>query len=167
MRTLFLLATLLSPRLGVADPAQTRCYEGTETATVGSQTKVSRTVAQRTLDPSASEIRQHGWSEKAPDKEVVVVYRVNTKDNTFDFDHAELGAHGTGKLEGKPWQWTGYTISVTTAQLAMSGHATLAAGKISIATEVRRAGKVIATMVGEATSFDCAKLTDRRAALSR
>ena len=46
--------------------------------------------------------------------------KVDVKAGTLDFEDADLGAKGTGKLEGKPWHWTAYDMKLTKGDVVVA-----------------------------------------------
>ncbi len=158
------LAAMLCSATAAADP-QVKCFEGTETAKIGRLEKTFRAVMKRTIDPAASEIRQEAWSQKDPSKQKTILYKVDAKTNTFEATDSDLGATGTGKLVGKPWQWTSYSLEVSAKgfEFAVSGE--LLDDAIRSHGTIAKSGKQVGTLAIDALAFDCAKLDEHRAAL--
>ena len=155
------LATVAS-----AEP-NVKCFEGTETATIGKLEKTFRAVSRRTMDPTASEMRQETWTAKDPEKPKTLVQKVDVKTNTFTVDDSELGVHGTGTLVGKPWAWTAYTFKVSAKGFDIAVQGELADDTMHSTATMSKTGKPVGTVRVTATAFDCAKLDERRAALSK
>jgi len=166
-RGAFVLAALIgSAGQAFADPPERHCWEGDETATAAGTTQRNHVVGERTIDRAANEIRSRSWSEKAPSKTIELTFHVDPVHNTFEFDHPELAAHGTGVLEGKPWAWTGYTAKLTTKKGDVAIRAQLTATGMTSRVDVTSAGAPIATIDAAVTYFDCGRLDSRRAALA-
>jgi hypothetical protein len=163
----FLLASLFLASAAIAEPAVTRCYAGNQTAKIGTIAKTFREVIQRTLDPAASEIRQHGWLSRDPSREVVLLIKVDVKAATFAFDDPELGARGTGTLEGKAWHWTSMTQKVTKDTVELVGTTKIDGDHLRQHGEIHKGDKLIGAFDGDLVVFDCAKLADERAALAK
>ena len=162
------IAIVLAPSLAVAEPISTRCYAGAQTEKSGGVSKVLNVVLERTLDPAASELREHIWSSKAPTKERTLSAKVDVKTNTLEFVDTETGIMGKGTLEGKPWRWTAQTLKFTKGKIEVT-----VTSKLEKDTTVHSRmdavadGKTLFTMTGDLSKFDCAKLDEQRAALAK
>jgi hypothetical protein len=154
-----------SARRASADTPARRCWAGDETTAVNGSVQRSRVIGERTNDRVANEIQSRNWSEKTPTKAITVIFRVDPIHNTFEFEHPELAAHGTGVLKGKPWEWTGYTANLHTTKGEIAMNAQLTASGMSSHVEVTSGGKTVATVDAVMTYFDCSKLDSRLAAL--
>ena len=155
------LATVAS-----AEPS-VKCFEGTETATIGKLERTFRAVSRRTMDPAASEMRQESWTQKDPSRSKTLVEKVDPKTNTFTIEDSELGVRGSGTLVGKPWAWTGYTFKVSAKGFDFVVQGELADDTMHSTATMSKTGKPVGTVRVTAAVFDCAKLDERRAALSK
>lgn len=161
------LAILLAPTLAAAEPATTRCYAGTQAIKSVKGDDTVKLVIERTLDPAASEVREHAWSSKEPEKPKDMVAKVDAKAGTFTFEDSENGVTGAGKLEGKPWRWTGQTMTGTKGKLDLQLSSKLEGDKVHSTLTVTAGGKQVVSAIGELSAFDCAKLAEQRAALKK
>jgi hypothetical protein len=148
-----------------AEP-RVKCFEGTETAQIGKLEKTFRAVTRRTMDPSTSEIRQDVWTEKDPSKQRSLVEKVDVKAGTFTVDDSELGAHGTGTLVGKPWEWTHYTMQISAKGFDFAIEGELAGDAIHSLASMSKDKRIVGAVTVSATAFDCAKLDEKRKALT-
>jgi hypothetical protein len=150
-----------------AEPARTVCYQGGQVAHIGAMEKTTHAVLERTYDPATNEIRQRTWSDKNPAKEAAMTGKVDPKAGTFEFEDPELGAKGTGKLEGKPWHWTTFKMTVTKGDIVIESTSTVSDTKLHQQATMTNKGKQLATVTGELTSFDCKQLDAKKAELAK
>jgi hypothetical protein len=165
--TLILSIFLASAAAASAEPVRTVCYTGSQTAKVGTLEQKTLAVVERTYDPAKNEIRQRTWSDKNPTKEVGMTGKVDPKAGTLEFEDPDLGAKGTGKLEGKPWHWTSMTMTLTKGDLVVASTSTLTDTKLQQQATMTNKGKAIGTVTGDLTVFDCKQLEDKKAALGK
>jgi hypothetical protein len=144
----------LGPTL-VSEPvaATTACYQG---ESVGAGQHV-RTIARRTVDPAAHQIIKDVVHDDAGGtKSFHIVMKVDGA--RFTITDAADGYTGSGTLLGEPWAWRSWT---TTSQLASAGlviesrDELTATGTISH-KEIKKDGAVVASVVDDLTTFDCA-----------
>jgi hypothetical protein len=164
--SIFLASAAASP-LASAEPARTVCYTGAQTAKLGTLEQTTHAVVERTYDPGKNEIRQRTWSDKNPTHEVAMTGKVDPKAGTFEFDDTTLGAHGTGKLEGKPWHWTAMSMTLTKGDFVVTSTSKLTDTALHQEATMTNKGKPMGTVTGELTSFDCKQLDDKKAALAK
>lgn len=150
-----------------AEPVHAVCYEGTQTARFGTIEQTMHAVFERTYDPAKNEIRQRTWSNKNPTQEVSMTAKVDPKAGTFVFDDPQLGAKGTGTLEGKPWHWTAFTMTVTKGDLVITSHSQVTDAKLHQEAAMTNKGQVMGKVTGDATAFDCRQLDAKKAALAK
>jgi len=169
MRSILLSIVLASlPLVAAAEPAETHCYAGTNKITMAGNTETSQLIVSRTLDPAASQMREEVWTSKDPSKSKSMTAKVDAKAGTFEFDETGIGAHGTGILTGgTPWHWTGQTTTLKKGNIESVTKSTRDGDHVTVQATVTRDGKPFVTMTGDAMAFDCAKLTDRVAALAK
>lgn len=168
MRTSLVLSLILAAAATAsAEPARTVCYAGSQTARIGTMEQTARAVLERTYDPSKNEIRQRTWSDKNPTKEVAMTGKVDPKTNTFEFEDPELGAKGTGKLDGKPWHWTAFTLSMTRGDIVVASNSTVSDTKIHQEATMKNKGQIVGTVTGDLTAFDCKQLDAKKAELAK
>lgn len=168
MRTLSIFLTLaVAAGTGAAEPTHTVCYAGTQTAHAGTMTIVNHAVVERTYDPAKNEIRQRLWSDKNPTKEVDMTGKVDPKAGTLEFEDADLGAKGTGKLEGEPWHWTAYVMTLTKGDVVVSSTSKVSDTALHQEAKMTNKGKQVADVTGELTAFDCKKLDAKKAELTK
>jgi hypothetical protein len=168
VRTSLVLSLILAAAATAsAEPARTVCYAGSQTAKVGTMEQTTHAVLERTYDPDKSEIRQRTWSDKNPTKEVAMTGKVDTKANTFEFDDPELGAKGTGKLEGKAWHWTAFTMMLTKGDLVITSNSKVSDTKIHQEASMKNKGQTVGTVTGDLTMFDCKQLDAKKGELGK
>ena len=173
MRTLSISLTVLATGLvatattAVAEPTHTVCYAGTQVAHAGQMTITNHAVVERTYDPAASEIRQRLWSDKNPTKEVDMTGKVDVKAGTLEFDDPDLGAKGTGKLEGKPWHWTAFQMTLTKGDLVVASTSKVSDTALHQEAHMMNKGKQVADVTGDLAAFDCKQLDAKKAELSK
>jgi hypothetical protein len=168
VRTSLVLSLILAAAATAsAEPARTVCYAGSQTAKVGTMEQTTHAVLERTYDPDKNEIRQRTWSDKNPTKEVAMTGKVDPKTNTFEFDDPELGAKGTGKLEGKPWHWTAFTMTLTKGDLVITSNSKVSDTKIHQEASMTNKGKAVGQVTGDLTMFDCKQLDAKKAELAK
>jgi hypothetical protein len=153
--------------VAAAEPAHTVCYAGTQVAHAGTMTITNRAVVERTYDPAKSEIRQRLWSDKNPTKEVDMTGKVDVKASTLDFDDPDLGAKGTGKLEGKPWHWTGYDMKLTKGDVVVASVSKVSDTALHQEAHMTNKGQPVADVTGDLTGFDCKQLEAKKAELAK
>ena len=168
MRTSLVLSLILAAASAAsAEPARTVCYAGSQTAHVGTVEQTTHAVLERTYDPDKNEIRQRTWSDKNPTKEVAMTGKVDPKTNTFEFDDPDLGAKGTGKLDGKPWHWTGFTMTLTKGDLVITSNSKVSDTKIHQEATMKNKAQTVGTVTGDLTMFDCKQLDAKKAELGK
>jgi len=167
--SIFLTVALAGAVGGVAaaDPTHTVCYAGTQVAHAGTMTITNHAVVERTYDPARSEIRQRLWSDKNPTKEVDMTGKVDVKAGTLEFDDADLGAKGTGKLEGKPWHWTAYDMKLTKGDIVVASVSKVSDAALHQEAHMTNKGKPVADVTGDLTGFDCKQLEAKKAELAK
>lgn len=168
VRTLSVFLTFaVAAGTAAAEPARTVCYAGAQTAHAGTMTITNHAVIERTYDPAKNEIRQRLWSDKNPSKEVDMTGKVDPKAGTLEFEDAELGAKGTGKLEGAAWHWTAYVMTVTKGDLVVSSTSKVSDSALHQEAKMTNKGKQVADVTGELTAFDCKQLDAKKAELTK
>ena len=168
MRTLSIFLTVaLAAGTAAAEPTRTMCYVGTQVAHAGTMTITNHAVIERTYDPGKSEIRQRLWSDKNPTKEADMTGKVDLKTSTLEFDDPELGAKGTGKLEGKPWHWTAYDMKLTKGDLVVASVSKVSDTALHQEAHMTNKGQSVADVTGDLTAFDCKQLEAKKAELTK
>lgn len=167
MRTTLALSVFLVSAAASAEPARTVCFKGDQVAHIGTMEQTTHAILERTYDPAKNEIRQRTWSDKNPTKEAAMTGKVNTTAGTFEFEDPDLGAKGTGKLEGKPWHWTTFTMTLSKGDLVVDSTSTVSDTKLHQEATMKNKGKQIATVTGDLTSFDCKQLEAKQAELAK
>jgi len=150
-----------------AEPVRVTCFEGTEVIKIGKVDKTFKAVVKRTIDPAAGEVRTQGWTQKDPHREKIVTYKMDVAAGTFTVDDADIGAHGTGTLVGKPWHWTSYTMKISSKGFDIAASGDFGDDAEHSHATMSKDGKQVGTVDVAGTSFDCAKLDDKRAALAK
>jgi hypothetical protein len=166
VRTSLVLSLITAASTASAEPARTVCYAGSQTAKVGTMEQTTRAVLERTYDPARNEIRQRTWSDKNPTKEVAMTGKVDPKTNTFEFADPQFGAKGTGKLEGKPWHWTAFTMTLTKGDFVVTSTSSVSDTKIHQVGTMKNKGQLVGNVTGDLTAFDCKQLDAKKAALA-
>ena len=152
------------PTLAAAPVAPTTaCYQGTSS---GAGQRV-RTLVRRTMDPDAHQIVEdvvHGDAGAVTAFHVVMA----VTDATFTIRETAGGVTGTGTLTGPAWQWTSWssTSQRTADGLEIESRHELTPTGRTAHKQVRKAGAVVATLVDELTTFDCAEWDTSKAALA-
>jgi hypothetical protein len=168
VRTSLVLSLILAAAATAsAEPARTVCYAGSQTAKVGTMEQTAHAVLERTYDPATNEIRQRTWTDKNPTKEVAMTGKVNPKTNTFEFEDAQLGAKGTGKLTGRPWHWSAFTMTLSKGDFVVTSNSTVSDTKIHQDGTMKNKGQTIGTVTGDLTAFDCKQLDAKKAELGK
>ena len=159
MRTLLIVAALA--RIASADPDR-KCYEGT--ITFGSL-EPRKLVVVRATDRAKRVIRETIWHEEDPATGRSNEFAIDPDKGTFTFDLPKGRGHGTGTLDGKPWQWTAYQSKVDVPALKMQGvtDARLAGDVLEVTSVIGGDLKTAERTVAKA--FDCKELDKRRRAL--
>lgn len=93
--------------------------------------------------------------------------KVDPKAGTFEFEDADLGAKGTGKLEGKPWHWTTFSMTLTKGTIVVASTSKVSDTRLHQEATMTNNGKPLATVTGELTAFDCKQLEDKKAELAK
>jgi hypothetical protein len=168
VRTSLVLSLILgAAATASAEPTRTVCYAGSQTAKLGTMEQTSRAVLERTYDPSKNEIRQRTWSDRNPTKEVAMTGKVDPKANTFEFEDPELGAKGSGTLEGKPWHWTAFTLTMTRGDIVVASNSSVSDTRMHQEATMKQKGQLVGTVTGDLTAFDCKQLAARKAELAK
>jgi len=149
-----------------AEPTHTVCYAGTQTGHTGQLTITNRAVLERTYDPAHNEIRQRLWSDKNPKKEVDMTGKVDPAANTLEFDDPDLGAKGTGKLEGKPWHWTTFQMTLTKGDFVVTSTSKVSDTALHQEARMTNKGKQLGDVTGDLAAFDCKQLDAKKAELA-
>jgi hypothetical protein len=159
MRTLLIVAALA--RVASADPDR-KCYEGT--TTFGS-IEPRKLVVVREADRAKRVIRETIWHDEDPAAGRSKELAIDPDKGTFTFDLPKGRGHGTGTLEGKPWQWTAFHSKVDVPALKMQvvTDGTLAGDVLDVTTVMGADAKTTEHTVVKA--FDCNELEKRRLAL--
>jgi|GEM_PF-3507161 len=145
----------LAPEATPVIAASTACYQGLSSG----EGQHVRTLARRTVDPNAGQIIEDVVHDDPSARGVKSFHVVMTIDGArFTLSEGSGGFTGTGTLVGEPWKWTSWT---STSQLASAGlevesHDELTARGMIAHKQIRHDGAVVATIVDELTTFDCA-----------
>jgi hypothetical protein len=168
MRQTLLLTLILAGTATTvaAEPVRVICYAGTSSAKVGAQEMTGRNVVERTYDPGKSEIRQRSWSDKDPEKEILLTGKVDAKAGTVEFDQPSMKLHGTGKLDGKPWHWTSLKMTMTNPSMTLDSQSTMSDTKIHQDATMSNGGTQVGTVTGDLTAFDCSQLEAKKKELA-
>ena len=167
MRTTVVLRIFLVSAAASAEPDRPVCYAGDQVAHIGKMDQKTHAVLERTYDPARTEIRQRTWSDKNPTKEAAMTGHVDPKAGSFEFEDPDLGAKGTGTLEGKPWHWTTFTMKLTKGDLVVASTSKVTDTKVHQEATMTNKGQQLATVTGDLTAFDCKQLDTRKAALAK
>jgi hypothetical protein len=153
------LLLLLATGEAVADRV---CYGGTETRETDGLVEKHVLVVVREVDRDAGEIREQDFTDADSERARKVVYKVDAKAGTFEF---QLGSsRGKGTLEGSAWNWTAAHAEVSRPKMKMVVDTKIGAKSLSQTTQADVAGRV-AVVRWEATAFDCKELDRRKRAL--
>jgi hypothetical protein len=164
--SIFLVSALI-PAAALAEPTRTVCFKGDQVAHIGTMEQTTHAILERTYDPAKNEIRQRTWSDKNPTKEAAMTGKVDLAAGTFEFEDPDLGAKGTGKLDGKPWHWTTFTMTLTKGDLVVESTSKVSDTKLHQEATMKNKGQQIATVMGDLTAFDCKQLEDKKAELAK
>jgi len=169
VRTTLLLSLFLAAAATTAsaEPARTVCFVGTQKAKVGTMEMTTRNVQERTYDPAKNEIRQRTWSDKDPSREVAMTGKVDPAANTFEIDDPATGAKGTGKLEGKPWHWTGLKLTLNAGGATVETSSTISDTQIHQEAVMSQGGQPVGHVTGDLVAFDCKQLDKKKAELAK
>ena len=145
--------------------ASTACYAGVATG-MGQR---SRTVARRTVDPAAGQIREdvsHDAAGAHGARSFHVVMQVDG--DRFTLSERSGAFSGSGTLVGEPWHWTAWssTARLRDAAIEVESDDELTPVGLKATKQIRRAGKVLATTTEELATFDCADWDKAIAALA-
>ena len=75
-------------------------------------------------------------------------------------------AKSTGKLEGKPWHWTAFTMTLTKGDFVVTSTSSVSDTKIHQVGTMRNKGQLVGNVTGDLTAFDCKHLDAKKAALA-
>jgi hypothetical protein len=131
--------------------------------------QTARTIARRTVDPSANQIiedvsHEDGGVPGAKSFHVVMV----VEDDHFIMTEAGNAFHGTGTLVGDPWRWTSWTSTLELANsgITMDSDNELTETGMTATKKIIRGGKQLGTTKEELKTFDCAEWDKAVAALT-
>jgi hypothetical protein len=159
VRALLIVAALA--RIASADPDR-KCYEGTTTFGTLEPKKL---VVERAADRAKHVIRETTWHEDDPATGRSKELAIDLENGTFTWDVPKGRGHGTGTLEGKPWQWTAYhsKLEVPALKTLATTDGSLTGDALDVTTVIE--GGIKTTEHTVAKAFDCKELDKRRRAL--
>lgn len=168
MRTSLILSLILAASASAsAEPSRTVCFAGSQHVKVGATDMTTRTVVERTYDPSKNEIRQHTWSDKDPSKDTAATSKVDPAAGTMEVEDPTTGAKGKGKLEGKAWHWTGLKMTIDAGGATIETSSTMTDTSIHQEGVISQGGSPVGKLTGDMASFDCKQLDAKKKELAK
>ena len=148
--------------------ATTTCYAGTSVGTVGME-QTARTIARRTLDPTAGTIIEDVAHDGAG-AHGAKSFHVEMVVTGAQFTLTETGGAfaGTGQLNGDPWKWTSWSSvsQIPKVGIEVASDDELTEVGMKATKQITQGGKLIATTVDELRTFDCAQWDAVKATLA-